>query len=606
MRSAAYGSASGPERRAAHRTLASVLDAPESLERRAWQLAAAADGPDEEAAALLERAAERARQRGGVAAEARALDRAARLTPERGARARRLLAAARAARAAGDPEMAMAHLAAARETAPDRGTRVEAQREAAAIELWRGHSREAAAGLAADAERLELSDPGAAAALLAEVANAALAELRVDDARAAATRAWQLARLTTDAQHSPVGVPLAAALVLSGEPEAARELVQWAADACDADPDLPYASTVAQLLVVLEQWDRARAMLERATERARAASALWSLAYDVLALAGLEQRSGRLLAAYALAEESVGLARETGQYLLLPDALAEAARSSAVLGRDAACRQHVRAARELADRLSTPGVLAVAACAEGILELGHGRGAEAARALAPAAAMLAAGGVRDPAYLPAATDLLEALVLDGRPQEARPLLAALEAPLGRDAREYPHAVAARSRGLLAATREEAETAFGEALARFETLPAAFERARTELCLGERLVAFDDRDAARLPLRRALDAFERLGADGWLDRAHAALRASGVVLGRQDAREQLTPQELQVALRVAGGGTNREVAASLLLSPRTVEVHLGRIYRKLGLRSRAELAPLFAEPAGDAEPEPALP
>src|SRR6185436_19705559 len=86
----------------------------------------------------------------------------------------------------------------------------------------------------------------------------------------------------------------------------------------------------------------------------------------------------------------------------------------------------------------------------------------------------------------------------------------------------------------------------------------------------------------------------------LDRALAALRASGVVLGRQDAREQLTPQELQVALRVAGGGTNREVAESLLLSPRTVEVHLGRIYRKLGLRSRAELAPLFAEPSADEE------
>ena len=101
-----------------------------------------------------------------------------------------------------------------------------------------------------------------------------------------------------------------AALLLSGEPEAARDLVLWAADACEADPDLPYASTTAQLLVFLEQWERARAMLERATERARTASALWSLAYDVLALAGLEHRSGRLRAAYALAEESVRLAED--------------------------------------------------------------------------------------------------------------------------------------------------------------------------------------------------------------------------------------------------------------------------------------------------------
>src|SRR5262249_30401238 len=147
-----------------------------------------------------------------------------------------------------------------------------------------------------------------------------------------------------------------------------------------------------------------------------------------------------------------------------------------------------------------------------------------------------------------------------------------------DPRRYVSGVAARGRGLLAPSRAEADAAFAGAAAAFDELSAAFEWARTQLCWGERLVALGERDAGREPLRRALESLERLGAEGWLDRTHAALRRAGVVLGRQDASEQLTPQELQVALRVAGGGTNREVAEELLLSPRTVEVHLGRIYR----------------------------
>jgi DNA-binding CsgD family transcriptional regulator len=125
----------------------------------------------------------------------------------------------------------------------------------------------------------------------------------------------------------------------------------------------------------------------------------------------------------------------------------------------------------------------------------------------------------------------------------------------------------------------------------ESMP--FEQARTALCFGERLRRRGDRREAREQLRSALATFEALGADAWTARADAELRASGERLRpREASREQLTPREMQIALSVAEGQTNREVAAALYLTPKTVEFHLTRIYRKLGLRSRAELAHRF--------------
>jgi len=122
----------------------------------------------------------------------------------------------------------------------------------------------------------------------------------------------------------------------------------------------------------------------------------------------------------------------------------------------------------------------------------------------------------------------------------------------------------------------------------------FERARTELCLGERLRRARRRAEAREPLRSALEAFERLGAAPWSERARVELSASGETARRRDpyAAEQLTPQELQVALVVGRGATNKEAGAALFLSPKTIETHLGHVYRKLNVRSRTELAHLL--------------
>ena len=130
------------------------------------------------------------------------------------------------------------------------------------------------------------------------------------------------------------------------------------------------------------------------------------------------------------------------------------------------------------------------------------------------------------------------------------------------------------------------------------MPTPFERARTELAWGERLRRSGRRTEARERLNGALQIFERLGAAPWAERARGELRASGqsVLTPEQRLEDALTPQELQVAVIVAGGATNREAAAALFLSVKTIEFHLGHVYRKLGIRSRTELAHVVDAPS----------
>ena len=153
------------------------------------------------------------------------------------------------------------------------------------------------------------------------------------------------------------------------------------------------------------------------------------------------------------------------------------------------------------------------------------------------------------------------------------------------------AVAPRCRRGSLAPDEGVDDAFADALALHDRVPTPFERARTKLAWGERLRRSGRRTEARDRLNGALQVFERLGAAAWAERARGELRASGQSVLTPEQREEgaLTPQELQVAAIVAGGATNREAAAALFLSVKTIEFHLGHIYRKLGIRSRSELA-----------------
>lgn len=148
---------------------------------------------------------------------------------------------------------------------------------------------------------------------------------------------------------------------------------------------------------------------------------------------------------------------------------------------------------------------------------------------------------------------------------------------------------ARCRGLIASESDFPQS-FLSSLELLEPLGLPFPVARSRVCYGERLRRAGQRVDARGQLTPGLDIFERLGARCWAERAETELRATGQRLRRREPtdREELTPQELQIALSVADGKTNKEVAAALFLSPKTIEAHLGRIYRKLGITSRGQL------------------
>jgi DNA-binding CsgD family transcriptional regulator len=244
--------------------------------------------------------------------------------------------------------------------------------------------------------------------------------------------------------------------------------------------------------------------------------------------------------------------------------LLHAVRLEAVRGRPERCREKAIAAFELDVR----GLRESLCLSLGLLELGRGE---------PHAALAHLAHARP------GPDYVEALARVGRCDEARTALEALSASTACE-----RAAAARCRGMIDPNFDEH---FAQALAWHALAPDEFETARTLLCLGERLRRDRRRREARPPLRAALEAFERLDARGWAVRARDELEASGQTIRPRDSwdEETLTAQEQRIAALAASGATNREVGARLFLSPKTVETHLSRVYRKLDVRSRTELA-----------------
>jgi DNA-binding CsgD family transcriptional regulator len=224
----------------------------------------------------------------------------------------------------------------------------------------------------------------------------------------------------------------------------------------------------------------------------------------------------------------------------------------------------------------------------GLLALSTGDAEEAVTQLTPVVTALDGGGHRNPNHFRVHADLAEAYVRLGRTIEAEPVVASLERQGRATAIGWTIGAALRCRGLVEPNDATAEALFNEALRLHET--GTFERARTLLCFGEQLRRRGRRRDSREHLAAALEAFELNGAAPWAERARMELRASGRTLRRREpaTREQLTPQELQLARLVSEGKTNREIAAILFVSPKTVEFHLTRIYRKLEIHSRSEL------------------
>jgi DNA-binding CsgD family transcriptional regulator len=601
IRAAAYHEAPASRRREAHRALAVIAD---DAPTRGWHLAAASPGDDENAATALDAAAEEARGRGGHAEAASALERAAGLTPPGPARAQRLLVAARDARNSGNATRALRLLSEALPLDDDPRVRAHLQHLRGAIEMWSGGPRDAHRRLIAEAEIVGPHDTRRAARMLTDAAWAALIAADISNGIETGSRARAVAEgvggVTSLAADGVLGI----ALLLGGESARAAPLLSryHAALAEIESPGrinaMPTPS--AQVLTWLERYTEARDVAVAAVERARAQSALGALPYALSELSELDFRTGYWPSASANASEAIRVAEETGQETVLAYALACLARLEAAKGDEVACRAHAIRAIELGEHRIGAAV-GFALSAIGLLELGLGRPGAAAETLALLATLTTERDLREPNVVQWEPDFIEACIRMDRKDDAALLLDALESRAQAIGRRWGMAAAARCRGLLA-PEPEITSAFETALVLSEDVPSPFERARTLLAYGERLRRSKRRTDARRQLHDALALFEHLGADPWAARARAELAATGEGAAQRviSAADQLTPQELQVALVVAEGATNREAGAKLFLSPKTVEAHLGRIYGKLGVRSRTELARLMTKGAAVGE------
>jgi DNA-binding CsgD family transcriptional regulator len=593
MRAAAYHAAEPPERRAAHRALADAHA--EGAPQRAWHLAAAAVGTDDEAAAVLERAAADARVRGGFASAARAESRAAELSVEGAETARHLLAAARDFVAAGDPEQAAARAEQGLELSADAPARADLAWVLGHVWLRLGRAEDAIALLRDHAAEIEPTDRGRASMLLLE---ATVAQLPVGDA-AAVVAAGERARAVGEGNplvESLADVIVGQSLIAGGRcAEGARILATAEPFLRSLDPvHVPsdVSAIAANGFLWVDRLDVAGALLTPVIDAARDLGALARLAYPLNVQSVLDFRRGRWADAVAHAEESLRAGIDTGQ-----DALGALGNSFAaqLYAHRGLHRESIETATEavaLCERTRSFGFVTFAHFALGTAHLVAGDPEAAAAALECAREWAQRLGTFGAGWAGWQPELVEAYVALGRTKDAR---SELDRLLADNPGEQPPTVRVlldRSRALV---HDDDAVALLEGALEHPT-PSPFELARTELMLGERLRRRrDDRLEARRRLRSALDTFDRLGAGPWASRAREELRASGVVSTRDELAvvDVLTPHELQVALVVARGATNKDAAAQLFLSPKTVEHHLGAIYRKLDIRSRTDLARLLS-------------
>jgi DNA-binding CsgD family transcriptional regulator len=291
-----------------------------------------------------------------------------------------------------------------------------------------------------------------------------------------------------------------------------------------------------------------------------------------------------------VSDEAIELAATTAQEVWHGYALAIRGRLDAARGDDDACRQRASEVLQIAEATEMRSGLRFAHGALGFLALGRDLIDAAIERMEEVERLARASGVEEPTMLPWAADLVEAYVRSGRTADAERVIATLTRQVESAGGACAGAMLARCRGMVA---EDFEPQFEAALALDDERPMPFERARTQLAFGRRLHRARRRAEARDALRAALAGFERLRARPWSAQVERELRAAGA--RRRSARsDALTPQESRVAAAVARGASNREIAAELFLSPKTIEFHLRQIYRKLGARSRPELVAKLAQ------------
>ncbi|RSM91870.1 helix-turn-helix transcriptional regulator [Kibdelosporangium aridum] len=580
VRSAVYRAANEEDRRAVHLSLAEVTDRQTDPDRRAWHLASAAAEPDEAVAAELERAADRAQARGGLAAAAAFLQRSVTLTVDPSRRVERAVEAADASVRAGDLAAAQELVEIVELDAESEFLRVRAQLVRGRIAYAAGSYNEAPGTLLEAARQLERFDmdlaretyllawgtAGDGERLLA--ISQAIRELPPPERgpRPIDLVLTGCALLATDGRGAAISTLRRAMTALADLP--VQDLLKWGWAACGVSPAV---------------WDE-QVMCEtyaRAVEVARAAGILTELPIYLVCLGSANSLIGEFATAASIIAEAEAVASTTG----IPMAPYATLILTAMQGKEAEAAELIAATieRPAADRRSA-GVT-TAHWAAAVLYNGLGRyekALSAAQASSGIAQLIVSVWV-----LP---ELVEAAARVGDDEIARGALDRLAEAAEACDTNWAQGILARCQALL--SEDAAEDLYCEAIERLGRTLLRPELARAHLLYGEWLRRQSRRVDARLHLRTAYDMFVAIGMSAFAERARRELLASGDKIRKRtvegSSSEGLTPQERQIALLVREGFSNPEVGARLFLSPRTVEWHLRKIFAKLSITSRRQL------------------
>ena len=598
VRSGVYRSALVEDRTAVHLALAEVTDREADPDRRAWHLAAAATGPDEQVAAELERSAGRAQARGGVAAAAAFLKRSVMLTRDPGRRAERALAAAQAHLQSGAFDAALQLLA-----SPEAGSLDELGR--ARVELLRGRIA-FASSVGGEAPALLLK-----AARQLEALDVALARETYLDAWAAAWFAGRAARERTlqEVSRAAIEVPQPssaprpcdllldglAVLVIEGRAAAAPKLAQAVSVFAQGDiaERLRWGWLATTAMWTL--WDDESNLLVQQLQSLRDAGLLVHLPIYLQQLGGNVAWRGDFATAASLIAEGDTVAEATGTRLTRHAAVILAGFKGAEAEAAALIDVEARKAAAAGQGLG----IQVCHWISAVLYNGLGRYEQAVMEAQPASEV----GPETGTCAWARVELIEAATRTGQTRLAIETLARLAEAASVGERDWGLGLLARSRALLS-HGEAAERSYREAIERLSRTQVRPDLARAHLLYGEWLRRENRRLDAREQLRSAHEQFMSIGMEAFAERARTELQATGEHVRRHtvETRDDLTAQERQIAEMARDGLSNPEIGARLFLSPRTVEWHLRHVFTKLGIKSRRQLA--NALPSSSSERIPA--
>ena len=582
VRAAVYESAALGRRQRVHAALADALTEERRPDRALWHRAMGTYAPDEEIAAGLEASARRSQRCGGHASAASAFERAAELSEAESKRGTRLVLAAEAAWGAGQVERARGLID---RSLPIAGgaQRVRLLYLRGVIEGRRGWLKD---GVTAVLKAVALSeDATLSLQMLREAASMAIYAGDYEEVIAIAARAAELPR-ATDADRYIAAAVTAYAADLSGDQAQGAVLAAEAVELAERLDDpmclISAAATAGRQSVVADGLPHATRAVEIVRERALVTALPLALQAQARALIGLS----RFDLAYAAAEEGWRLALDVEQSWAASLNLAHLARIDALRGAE---QLVVTRLAELQALVATSGANVLTcsiAMTQGLLDLGLGRPGQALDRLL--VVVCAVRPESNPLFVLGVPDAVEAAVRADRLRDVSVHLDRFENWVQSVPNPARLALLARCRALV--DDGDAERHFLQAVELTDAL-SPFDRARSELLYGEWLRRHRRRVDARRHLRTATEVFQQLGVVPWEDRARSELRASGETARKRDpsSRDQLTPQELHIARLVAEGMTNSNVAAQLFLSPRTIDYHLRKVFTKLDIASRTELA-----------------